>query len=310
MRQSVPAGPAGTAARTVGAVGGRSGAPGPRGTRERSAAVDRHRRSRGSPALGPSTVTDRLVVGSWNVRHGFDARRGRIDLGAVAARLEGLGADVVALQEVDRGLARSGHADQLAELATRLDWHALFAPALLGDPAERPPPAPCDGSDPGGPAYGIGILSRFAPAGYDRRPLPGAADPRPGRRGRGREHRVLLRTRLTAGGTEVTVAATHLSWLPGHGARQLRTCLALAGAGPGPAVLLGDLNLPLRAVARLVTGTGWRPAPAGPSFPARRPRVQLDHVLVRGPAPTDGRVAPPGPSDHLPVRATLSWPWP
>ena len=97
------------------------------------------------------------------------------------------------------------------------------------------------------------------------------------------------------------MTATHLSTLPWRSARQLRCVLGL-GCG-GQNVVLGDLNLPLALVTAVADG--WTAAVAGPTFPACRPWMQLDHVLVRGGGIAGVRLGP-GPSDHHAVRATVT----
>jgi endonuclease/exonuclease/phosphatase family metal-dependent hydrolase len=231
-------------------------------------------------------------MATWNVRHG----RGpdRVDLGAAAAMIAALDCDLVAVQEVDRGQPRSRRADQIADLALRLGWHGHFAPSLFG--GRRDARAAADESvDDGGPAYGIGLLSRHPLRDPARIVLP----PEPvGGRVADREPRVLLRASVASAIGDVDVAATHLSWAPWQAWRQLRWVLGQACAADRPTVLAGDLNLPASVLSTALAGTGWRAASAGPTFPAHLPWVQLDHVLVRNARFTDVRVGPAGPSDH------------
>ncbi|HKQ42624.1 MAG TPA: metal-dependent hydrolase, partial [Pseudonocardia sp.] len=71
-----------------------------------------------------------LRIATYNLLSGRDIRTGgHFDLEAVAEAIKELEVDVVALQEVDRGLIRSGECDQVAELATRLGRTGIFAPA-------------------------------------------------------------------------------------------------------------------------------------------------------------------------------------
>jgi endonuclease/exonuclease/phosphatase family metal-dependent hydrolase len=252
-------------------------------------------------------------VVSWNVLHGLDLRTGRVDLGAVAAGIAALAADVVAVQEVDRGLDRTGGIDQVAELASRLGWHGLFAPALLGDPARRWAPGPGGGADPGGPAYGVGLLSPHPLLDPRRLALPGggAGQRHPDDAGRAlpcwdHEPRVVLRARMARpDGPDLLVASTHLSYLAWRGVRQLRVATSWTPFAAGPALLMGDLNLPLRALRPALAASGWAPVAAAPTFPSWRPGMQLDHLLVRGTRLREVRVGPPGPSDHLPVSAEI-----
>jgi endonuclease/exonuclease/phosphatase family metal-dependent hydrolase len=257
-----------------------------------------------------------LRVATYNLLHGLDIRSGGIDLDAAAEAIAVLDADVVAVQEVDRGLPRSGGCDQVGELAARLGRTGVFAPALLGDPTSRWTRGPGAGTDPGGPAYGIGVLSALPLTGVEVAALPGGGPGRTRRR-RGnprrppillwdREPRAALRVTVAAPWGPVAVTTAHLSFVPWRGRRQLGVAAAFAADGPAGAVLLGDLNLRPRVVERELSEHGWRTAPAGPTFPSWRPFTQLDHLLVHGDlALVDVRVGPGGPSDHLPLRATV-----
>jgi endonuclease/exonuclease/phosphatase family metal-dependent hydrolase len=249
-----------------------------------------------------------LRVATWNLLHGLDVRTGRINLAGAAADIDALDVDVVALQEVDRELPRTGRVDQVAELSTTLGWHGVFAPALLGDPQRGWTPGPGAGPDPGGPAYGIGLLSRIPLLDVARCPLPGGGHGRRGPEhvgrvlpGWDREPRAALRARI--GG--LTVTTTHLSFQFWLSVRQLQ--VALAFAGTGPALLLGDLNLPLPALRIALGRSGWSPSRAGRTFPSWRPNMQLDHVVRRGVEVCDVLAGPRGPSDHLPVSASVAW---
>jgi endonuclease/exonuclease/phosphatase family metal-dependent hydrolase len=254
-------------------------------------------------------------VATWNLLHGVDVRTRRVDLGAVVEAIAALDADVVAVQEVDRELSRSGGVDQIAVLAEKLGWHGVFAPALLGEPVRSWDALPEHSADPGGPAYGIGLLSPHPLLDVRRLALPGGADRR--RRsgsievleqrppGWDREPRIVLRARLAHPDGEVVVGSTHLSYVAWRAVRQLRRALLWA-AQDGPAVLMGDLNLPGRVARAALTGSGWVAAdPGGPTFPSWGPRMQLDHVLTRRVRLTATRVAERATSDHLAVVAEV-----
>jgi len=98
----------------------------------------------------------------------------------------------------------------------------------------------------------------------------------------------------------LSVACTHLSFVPGWGRWQLRRLRQGLDKVEGPAVIMGDLNMPGDVPARL---TGYRPLARRATFPAEEPVRQLDHILVRGDI---GRVtATEAPrldlSDHRPL---------
>jgi endonuclease/exonuclease/phosphatase (EEP) superfamily protein YafD len=110
------------------------------------------------------------------------------------------------------------------------------------------------------------------------------------------------------GTTRLVVATLHLSYLPWRGLAQLRAAGAAVAATGGPAVVLGDFNLPAWPV-RTALGDGWQHAGGGPTYPAWNPRIQVDQLLVRGGLSVrDVVVGPAGPSDHLPLVATVALP--
>jgi endonuclease/exonuclease/phosphatase family metal-dependent hydrolase len=261
-------------------------------------------------------VTAPLRVATWNIFGGRTWDGARVDLDLTLATLRRLDADVVALQEVDRDLPRSGGVDQARVLAEALGMSFRFAPALLGTPGHQRGWRPVDPGvdDPGGPAYGIALLSRLPLGRVEVVRLP--------RRG-GEEPRVAQVAEVAVGGRPLTVTGTHLSFVPRSGVAQLRALLRRLDGRGGRRLLLGDLNL-CWPLVRAVAWPGWRPLVRGGTFRnrppgSRRPRVQLDHVLAagrgrplaaqaRGAQASRARVVSGPASDHLAVRVELDWP--
>ena len=105
----------------------------------------------------------------------------------------------------------------------------------------------------------------------------------------------------------VTVACTHLSFSPPTAVRQLRRLRHWLAQAPGPVrLLLGDLNLP-SVLPGAVCG-GQRLVRA-PTFPAARPRLQLDHVLALQGAVTAATVdAALDLGDHRPLVVDIAGP--
>jgi endonuclease/exonuclease/phosphatase family metal-dependent hydrolase len=77
----------------------------------------------------------------------------------------------------------------------------------------------------------------------------------------------------------VTVANTHLSFVPWWGRRQLRTLATSLSGLERPLVLMGDLNM---SPGRASGITGMSSLVNAPTFPMDTPREQLDHVLSDG----------------------------
>jgi endonuclease/exonuclease/phosphatase family metal-dependent hydrolase len=230
-----------------------------------------------------------------------------VDLTRLRDAVAGLRADIVAVQEVDRGQERSHGADLTAELGLA---HHRFVPAVIGTPGAAWRAAEATDGDGGPfPAYGIGLASRWPvrcwyvvrlPASPLRAPV---LVPGPSRRAvllLRDEPRVLLSAVVETPYGPLTVATTHLSFVPGWNVRQLRTALAAVARLPGPRLLAGDLNLPGAVVRAVAAGTGWRSLARVATYPVERPRIQFDHVLAhRWPARTAAAQTHPLPvSDH------------
>jgi endonuclease/exonuclease/phosphatase family metal-dependent hydrolase len=230
-----------------------------------------------------------LRVATWNIAGSRREGTSVVDLAAVLTGLRALGADLLAVQEVDRQLARSDRADQPQAITETFgpDCAWSYAPALVGDDFR-----PLDGPDPGGPAYGTLLVSRLPLEGVEQLRFPPAG---------GGEQRTAVLGTIRVGGRSVTVAAAHLSNKQGHNVRQLRELQGVLAGRPAPRLVLGDLNLPWMAV-RVASRRGWPGTGRGDTIPNSRPNRQLDHVLRNDPAgvlrPRGVRVVAAPVSDH------------
>jgi endonuclease/exonuclease/phosphatase family metal-dependent hydrolase len=252
-------------------------------------------------------------VGTFNIMHGRSLEDGQVEPDRVQAAFAALDADVLGLQEVDRNQPRSGKLDQAALAAEALGATAYrFTPAVIGTPGEEFTAATGRPAPDGTPEYGVALVSRFPVRRWLVHRLPAAPTRSPVPVG-GRvlllpdEPRAVLAAVVDTPTGPLTVATTHLSFVPGWNARQLRRVVRALHALPGPRMLLGDLNLPA-GVARVLSR--WLPAARCPTYPSYLPRIQLDHVLVDPAArPAIDRVTtPPAPiSDHRPLLVDLTF---
>jgi endonuclease/exonuclease/phosphatase family metal-dependent hydrolase len=237
-------------------------------------------------------------VGSLNLLHGRSLSDGRVDVTRLHEAVRLLAPDVLGLQEVDRAQPRSHGLHLTREVAGAMgaaDWR--FVPALVGEPGAAWRAAGDADDDTTEPSYGCGLVSRWPvrswhvvrlPAARVRSPvlLPGTrqlmwlSD----------EPRVGVAAVVESPLGPLTVATTHLSFVPGWNVLQLRRLVRSLGRLPGPRLLVGDLNLP-GPVPRGVTG--WRALARVPTYPAPEPRVQLDHALASGSLPPVRSVTAP-----------------
>lgn len=237
----------------------------------------------------------RLV--SFNVLHGRSVHDGLVAGDRACAAIASLDADVLGLQEVDRNQPRSGRLDLTAAAAQALQATSFrFAPALLGTPgghwvpaSDKPAIGPGDDRRTDEPAYGVALVSRLPVQSWHVFRFMGAPMRSPVLLPGSRraiwvrdEPRVLLAAVVETPVGSMTVATTHLSFVPGWNMAQLRRVVAALRGLPSPRILLGDLNLP-GGLPRLITG--WRSLGAVKTYPTDRPSVQLDHVLASGPLP-------------------------
>lgn len=239
-----------------------------------------------------------IRIMTYNV-HSCRGTDGRIDPARIAEIVARGRPDIVALQEVDVGRARSGGFDQARLIAAHLNMEAHFHPALhLADEQ-----------------YGDAILTALPSRLVRAAPLPSLGEPRGA-----------IWVSVDIGGTLLQVINTHLGLR-----RRERMAQVAALLGPGwlgsaecrdnPTVLVGDFNAvpssaPYRSLARhgrdVQLLAGARPKA---TFPSRFPLLRLDHIFVgagiepvAAEVPSDlmARTA----SDHLPLSATIAVPVP
>lgn len=243
------------------------------------------------PALGAGgTVADAPVlrVMSYNIHHG-EGMDGRVDLERIAGVLRPHAPDLVALQEVDERVERSGGADQAARLGALLDMHHAFGPFM----------------DYQGGRYGLAILSR--------RPI---RDVQVLRLAEGNEPRVALAVKVgTSEGGELTFVCVHFDWVADDGFRyaQAQQVASFLDTLDGPYVIAGDFNdLPesrtLALFQQRAAGAA-KPSDRRFTFSSTEPAREIDFIFM---APADRWtarsvevIAETMASDHRPVSAVL-----
>jgi endonuclease/exonuclease/phosphatase family metal-dependent hydrolase len=240
------------------------------------------------PAAERSDAAGTLTVMTYNIHHG-EGIDGRLDLERVARVITESGATIVGLQEVDRGVERTGRRDLLKELADLTGMALSFGKNI----------------DHQGGDYGNAILTSHPIVSEGNRLLPNPS---------ASEQRGLLQAVVDVEGQRTLVLVTHLDFGRDDSQRVAsgeEILKVITAWGDGPVVVMGDFNdVPGSRVHSQLTGTlvdVWDAVGKGDGFtsPVETPRRRIDWILVRGFEPVSAEVPRTDASDHLPVVATL-----
>ena len=198
-----------------------------------------------------------LSVLSYNIKRGL-GNDGVTDIARAAELINRLGPDLVALQEIDHGVERSGSIEQMTVLAELTGMHARFASFM-----------PYQGGE-----YGIGVLSRFPILETRRYDLPPGPEPR-----------VALEVRVQLpDGEELIFCDVHFYNTREERLAQAQLTLERLAEHDLPVILAGDFNsLPGGEVMQLVMTdfTNARKGEDRLTFSATEPDREIDYVLYR-----------------------------
>jgi endonuclease/exonuclease/phosphatase family metal-dependent hydrolase len=241
-----------------------------------------------SAAVGPEGTAGQttLRVAAYNIKHGL-GNDGRVDLERVAEVIRSLDADVVTLQEVDRGAARTDGVDQTQRLAELTGMRGIF-----GDFR------PYDGGE-----YGMAVLTRLPVVAVLNHRLPQAPAPISA-----------LEVQVAAGpdGRIISVVGIHLVRTPEERLAEADTLTDILENRGHPVILAGDFNSrPGDVVLQRLT-RDWLVVPKEGdrfTFPADVPDREIDFIMLR-PAEAfeilEHRVVNEAlASDHRPLLALL-----
>ena len=224
----------------------------------------------------------------------------RLDVGRVAEVIAAQSPDIVALQELDVGRARTGGVDQAHRLAQRLGMAFHFNAAFKVEEE----------------LFGDAILTTLPERLIKAGPLPGLP------RFPQLEPRGAIWVEIETAQGALNVINTHLGLVPREQRIQAAALAGkdwVGGAAPdAPLVLVGDMNAtPRNAAYRIIVARmaeSRRVAPfshRAPTFPSTFPVLPIDHVFVNEHVVVDAVRTPLDPlsrlaSDHLPLVADLS----
>lgn len=236
----------------------------------------------------------RLRVMTYNV-HSCLGTDGRVSPRRIARVIAQQNPDIVALQEVDHGKARSRSEDQATIIADLLGYHVVFCPTVIV----------------GEERYGHAVLSRLPIETMKVAELP-VND-----RGVWPERRAALWSRILLHDTEINVVTTHFGLSASERLAQMKALLGPDWVGPvldnEPVIVCGDFNCRpggptyRRATAKLRDMAGARGVN---TFSSLHPFTRLDYIFASGHFTPENvtvvrteltRIS----SDHLPVVADL-----
>lgn len=231
-----------------------------------------------------------LRIMSYNIHHANPpSKPGVIDLDAIARVINEAKADIVALQEVETGVNRSGKVDEAKLLAEKTGLNYQFYKAIDHD-----------GGD-----YGIAILSRYKIQDVKLVPLPQKVTA---------EKRVLGYATIKVGKQQFIIANTHLDATKTHENRvvQMESILKEFEKSTLPVIICGDLNavagtevIDLLDQHYKRTCTGDCPG----TIPHDNPRRTIDFIATKNVKwqLLKHEVIPESyASDHRPVMATFN----
>lgn len=243
----------------------------------------------------PENAQTQLRVMSYNIHHANPpSKKGVIDLEAIAAVIRKEAVDLVALQEVDVNIARSGNVNQAEALAKMLGMHFYFAKAI----------------DFGGGEYGVAILSRYPLTDTRKVPLPEEAEPK------AEDRVVAFATVQIPTGQRIRFGSTHLDVLSSaNRLQQVQTINTIAAADEVPFILAGDFNdypdsPAITALDRVFQRTCQTNCEA--TFPQDTPDRIIDYIVFSRTSilkVLSHQVVPESyASDHRPVLAVFELP--
>jgi endonuclease/exonuclease/phosphatase family metal-dependent hydrolase len=214
-----------------------------------------------------------LRIATFNIHRGLGIDN-VLDLDRTAAAIRATEAEVVALQELDRNMGRTGRMDQPALLSERVGIPIEFRPTIRHREGE----------------YGIALLAEgLSSVEWVRLPRVGREEPRGA---------------IVARRPDLWICATHLSTRPEARRVQLRALALLVSDLDGPGAVLGDLNAARREL-RPLRRRGLDPGPRMATFRGRRGR-QIDYILTpREVGVERSWTIATDASDHVPLAAQL-----
>lgn len=208
--------------------------------------------------LNAQSAPDTLRILAYNTHHG-EGLDGTLDLERMAGVIRSADPDVVALQEIDRQVERTGGVDQARVYGELTGLNPIFGDFM-----------PYQGGH-----YGMALLSRHPVKEWENVRLPPGTEPR---------STLAARIQIPGSGQEIWVGGIHFYRTREERLAQARTTLDFFRSVREPVFLVGDFNSqPGGAVLTALEEAWSRPEKEGApfTFPADEPEREIDFILIR-----------------------------
>lgn len=235
------------------------------------------------PGKDQAGVMPAIKVMTYNIHRGVN-KKNRLDLDGIAEAIKGAGADIIALQEVERFSVRTRFQDQIRYLAEKLSMNYAFGKSI----------SILNGQ------YGNAILSKYPIEEYETKKLPSEG-----------ETRTLLRARLNIGGKRLSFYNTHLGLEQSERDIQLEEIMGIIDVEKD-FILAGDFNTSVDKLAMITEayndcakhgGNGGRATYENEGLSER-----IDYIFTsRGFMVKEYDVPVSQASDHYPVVSVLEF---
>lgn len=240
----------------------------------------------------PAKQKTKLITMTYNIHHGAPDDSEIVNLNNIAAVIKNANAELIALQEVDVNVPRSGKVNQAEELAKILGMHYYFSKSINYNVGE----------------YGVAILSKhpLSNARQEILPMPST----------GEQRSVALATVTLPNGKTLEFGSTHLDLNVPNRAAQAEHLNNLSTILEKPLFIGGDYNAEPNSteIKKLQEGFSLSCINGCPlSFPVRSPKKAIDFVIFNKKAATAFNLVSAVSlnnqyaSDHLPVVAIFHY---
>ena len=229
---------------------------------------------------------------TFNIQHGKDFLKGKIDLKKVADAIKAEGGEVVCLNEVYGKGPHPHFTAQAKEIAEFLGYEWHFAPAIK-----------ITGAGP----YGNAFLSKYPIIKAETVPVPTVPRTHEGYY----EDRCAFCVVVDVEGRYLTVVGCHFGLQPEEQVECVKTVCDLIDASVYPVVLMGDFNVTpedkvLEPIRQRLKDSADMAGGSEATFPSDKPDIKIDYLFY-SPELTLEAVTIPKKivSDHLPIVAQI-----